>query len=259
MEEKIVIVTDASGKKLYETTNETNEFYQNRLDQLNRWITDLDKYEELELKYKTGQDFNTLRNLYSLDALVTITSIDLSIITTELYLNKSRMKQIFYMKQVYLLIYEAYETYNSKKQFLRNLIQKSNPLLIEEFNAIGILERVFIKDFKLTTLIKNVRHKVGGHIDREFRTWYDTVITLDPHHTANMAIAFMQAFSPIQHLTMKLAGVEHEKFIKHNNDSTNSFNELLGKIEDLTAKVNEKRPDGQKLDFDMNVFRNMLK
>lgn len=74
-----------------------------------------------------------------------------------------------------------------------------------------------------------------------------------------MIIAFMKAFSPIQHLTMKLAGFEHEKFLKHSNDSTKNVNDLLDKIENLTREVNAKQPEGMKLDFDMKVFRDMLK
>lgn len=237
MEEKIVITTDTTGKSLYESTNEIIDFYQNHLDRLNSWITDLDKFENPELNRQPSQYFSNLRNLYSLDALFTIISIDISIITTELYLNKSRMKQIFYMKQVYLLIYEAYEAYNSKKQFLRNFIKNSNALLNEEFNVISIRERSFIKDFKLNTHIKNVRHKVGGHIDKEFRLWYDTVLTLDPEYTGRMATAFMQAFGPIQNLTTKLAGIEQAKLIKHSTDAKNSLNQLVDEIENSTNKV----------------------
>ncbi|WP_199118917.1 hypothetical protein [Pedobacter sp. ASV28] len=259
MDEQIIINTNAAGKNLYETTNETYGFYQERLDSLNRWIADLDIYESLDLKYQTGQNFQTLKGLYSLDALVTIASVDLSITTTELYLTKNRLKQIFYMKQVYLIVYEAYDTYNSKKQFLRSLINISQPELAQEFNAIALLERNFIKDFKLNTLIKNVRHKVAGHINKDFRLWYDTVTSLDPQYTADMAIAFLKAFMPLQQLTMKLSGIEHDKFLKYSAESNKAANKIIDKIENLMIDVNSRQPEELKLNLDIQAARDLLK
>ncbi|WP_199120249.1 hypothetical protein [Pedobacter sp. ASV28] len=130
---------------------------------------------------------------------------------------------------------------------------------MDEFKSISVLERAFVKKYKLHTLIKEVRNRVGGHIHNDYCLWYETVVDLEPQYAADMTIAFLKAFSPIQHLTMKLAGFEHEKFLKHGNDSTKSVNHLLDKIENLTREVNDKQPDGMKLGFDMKVFLDMLK
>src|SRR5690606_35624216 len=170
----------SSGKRLYDTTIETCEFYHEHLAYLNSWISDLDKYEQINQKYRVGQDFLTLKNLYSLDALATIAFVDISITTSELYITQTRLKQIFYMKHLNLIIYEAFETYNSKKQFLNNLITKFHPYLADEFKEIRSREKAFNKEYKLDTLIKNVRHKAAGHINKEFRSWYDTVVSLEP-------------------------------------------------------------------------------
>ena len=77
MTEKVIIETDPSGKNLYEATNENCSFYQSHLDKINTWIVDLDRSDLII----------TLKSLYSLDALVTIASVDLSITSSELYLN----------------------------------------------------------------------------------------------------------------------------------------------------------------------------
>jgi hypothetical protein len=259
MSEKTIIETDSSGKNLYDTTNEICSFYQEHLDKINTWIVDLDKFGKLDQKYHTGLDFVTLRNLYSLDALVTITSVDLSIISSELYLTKVRLKQIFFMKHIYLVIYEAFETYNNKKQFLRNLIMSYHPEFMEEFNGIGVLEKAFNREYRLNTSIKNVRHKVAGHINKEFREWYDTAISLDPQYTADMVIAFMKVFSPIQHLTMKLSGFEHQKFLENSIETKKTANETIDKIENLMNEVNSKQPEGLKLDFNIQRLRDLLK
>ena len=87
MTEKVIIETDPSGKNLYEATNEICSFYQSHLDKINTWIVDLDRFKEIDQKYHTRLDFITLKSLYSLDALVTIASVDLSITSSELYLN----------------------------------------------------------------------------------------------------------------------------------------------------------------------------
>lgn len=259
MSETITIETDSSGKVLYDASNEICSFYQGHLDRINTWISDLDKFGELDQKYHAGLDFVTLRNLYSLDALVTIASVDLAILSSELYLTKIRLKQIFFAKHIYLVIYEAFETYNNKKQFLRSLIIDYHPELIEEFNAILALEKAFNKEYKLNTSIKNVRHKVAGHINKEFREWYDTVITLDPQYTSDMLIAFMDVFSPIQLLTMKLSGFEHTKFLENSIESKKTANETIDKIENLMNDVNSRQPEGLKLDFDIQKLRDLLK
>ena len=75
---------------------------------------------------------------------------------------------------------------------MRNLIINFHPELIEEFNAIVALEKAFNKEFKVNTFIKNVRHKVAGHIIKKFREWYDTVVNLDSQYTADTVIAFME-------------------------------------------------------------------
>lgn len=259
MSEKIIIETDPSGINFYEVTNEICGFYQEHLDKINTWIAYLDQFGKLDQKYYTGLDFITLRNLYSLDALVTIASVDLSIISSELYLTKIRLKQIFFMKHIYLVIYETFETYNNKKQFLRNLIISYHSELIEEFNAISILEKAFNKEYKLNTAIKNVRHKVAGHINKEFREWYDTVIGLDPQYTTNMVIAFTKVFRPIHHLTMKLSGFEHKKFIEYSIESKRTANETIHNLENLINEVNARQPEGSKLDLDIERLRDLIK
>lgn len=259
MKEKIIIITDSSGKRLYDTNLETCEFYQEHLANLNTWISDLDEYEKINQKYRMGQDLLTLRNLYSLDALTTIAFADISITTSELYITQTRLKQIFYMKHLNLVIYEAFETYNSKKQFLNTLITKLYPNLIDEFNNIRSLEKAFNKEYKLNTLIKNVRHKAAGHINKEFRTWYDTVVSLEPEYTAEMAIAFMSVFGLIQQFIMKLTGCEHEKFIANSTESKRNANETIDKFEKLMNEVNLKQPDGLKLDLDIQAARDLLK
>ncbi|WP_131539616.1 hypothetical protein [Pedobacter nototheniae] len=219
----------------------------------------MEKFEILEQDIKTGQDFTSVKNLYQLQALFIIASTDLSIITSQMYLCKIKLQHLYFNRQANLTVYEAYETYSAHKQFLRSLVSTRYPELEPILNEINAEEKVFVRKFKIKTTVMDVRNKVGGHIHKNFREWYETVNTLDGEQDARMTIAFIELFTGIFRLTTTLTSLEHQRFIEYEQKSKASMKNSLQKIQDLMDKENEKLPSGQKLDFDLQQIRDLLK
>jgi hypothetical protein len=259
MKEQIIIETDTAGKNLYETTQETCEGYADQLERIHKWILEMEGYEKLEQQYQTGQDFQTIKNLYQLHALFTISSSDLSIIFTQMYLCKVKLQLLYFIRQANLVVYEAYENYSKQKSFLRTLVQNDYPELMPELDGINEVEKTFVRGYRIKTEVMNIRHRAAGHIHSDFKLWYASVVSLDAEHSAQMTIAFMAMFKLIHELTTKLTALQHQKFLDFSAKSTRSAKAEIDKVEALMDAINLNQPNGQKLDFDIQSLRDLLK
>ena len=258
MEEQVIIQTDTAGKNLYESSLEFCEGYAAQLDQIHGWILEIDKYEQMEKVANSGQDFSIVRMLYQLQALFVIASADLSIIISQMYLCKIKLQHLFFNRQLNLCIYEAHNTYSGHKQFLRKLVNENYPDLMEEFEEIRLMEKQFVRDFKIKTTVMDIRNKVGGHIDKDFKAWHRTVSSLDGEQDGKMIIAFMSLFKQIFNLTTKLTQRQHQLFLDFSASTRASAENYLSKIQELMDEQNAKLPEGSKLDFNLQVIRDLM-
>lgn len=218
MESYVNIKTDATGKQLYQASVETCGQHALQLDRIHHWLSEIEKFEASKQKTETGHDFSTIKNLYQLQTLFIIASTDLTIITCQMHLFKTRLQHSFFNRQLNLTIYEAHDTYSSHKHFLRTLISKGYSDLETAFRKIGAEEKDFVRRFKIKSNVKEIRNKTGGHIHKDFNQWYQTVNTLDADTDIQMAITFIDLFTRIFNLSTTLTDLEHQRFIDMNKN-----------------------------------------
>ena len=127
--------------------------------------------------------------IISMNSLVLIAVIDLSISTKYLIKPYSNIESKFFIKNIYLIIYETLKTYQKHQEKLKNL---SFLLKIEnEFILLNKNIKNFKKTYKFDSKLKQIRNNVSGHISSDFKEFYDSLIKLDVASTIALSTSFM--------------------------------------------------------------------
>lgn len=143
--------------------------------------------ENTNSKIDTTKDDVLVR--LSLHTLFTISTLDL---LSVLSLHKKitlKWEGIMLLKSAYLTIYESIKTFEKRKINLRNIITAKS-LDIDKFDKIGNELRVFKKAFNLNQ-IEKIMNKTAGHIDEDFKDYFDILIEMDIANGLNAILKFL--------------------------------------------------------------------
>jgi len=261
MDEQIIIKTDLAGLRLYATAQEGLEFYASHIDQLNNWYKAIEEIQTLSVVHQitTNPHLDNLKKIISVDSLLSRALSDLNLIASELYLAKIKLQQIYYIKQAYLLIYETYENFRKQQSFISELVNILGGEFQDEFKSWLQLKKSFFKKHQIETSVRTVRDKLAGHIELDFRLWYQTTIALDSSYTFNMIIDHSKVLEPLQRLSSKLVLHLKDLMDKQALEIRQNTNEIIDKIEKTLETVNERQPEGMKLDIDIEQLRKLNK
>ncbi|GGH23867.1 hypothetical protein [Mucilaginibacter phyllosphaerae] len=259
MNSQIIIETDPAGQRLYEICQEGFALYTQQLDQQQQWSATLNLLEERNPELFKTMGYQQLKGLLMTTSLLCIAATDLSVVVSALYLAKQRLEQIFYMKSAYLIIYETYIAFQDKQLLIKNEAAEAGAELQAAHLRVSTAWRKFVNDFKVGTEVKKIRHQTGGHIHQNFSEWYTAVCRLEPQHTTNMLIAFLAWIQDSQNLVNPLLQRRLSLLQETGKQANEKTWELLWKMEDLQKKVNIIQPEGNKLDLDFSLLRNLLK
>jgi len=229
----IYISTTPAGLKLYTAATENLDFYIKHLDNINKWKYQLEKIHSLSPTSFKEDDYHSFHTQLKINGLLTISVLDLSIIARELFIAKHNWEKFFYAKQSYLVIYETINTYNIHCKFLDAIAKKLNQKLEAEFKTISNQIKVFKKDFKFDTEIKEIRKRTAGHIDKDFSKYYDTLRNINFQKAMETIQAFMVIISKLQIFSSHLMKDYNDK-IKNLNQISN--NEIFTKLLELAQK-----------------------
>jgi len=150
--------------------------------------------EELNSFFKDYNfDFklDELKELMLFNSLITISKLDLAIIAKNLKKTNIKWEAIYFMKNAHLTIHETIVAYNSYNKFLCELVQKSESLK-ERFHSINSALKTFKTDYKISTESKVIRNKMAGHIDKDFKLYYDQLSNLNKLENLKMIDHFIQ-------------------------------------------------------------------
>ncbi len=103
----------------------------------------------------------------------------------------------------YLNIYETLKSYNNNSNFVKEYF-KSNELVIYDFNAITNSIRSFRKENKLESHIKNVRNIIAGHIDKDFKEYFEIVNSISTEETIKTGMEFMDILHQLMAFLVKV-------------------------------------------------------
>ncbi len=260
MKNQIIIQTTDTGVRLYNSAIDALNFHATHLDQLNSWDKMIDELMALQAVHDInyGVDLKNLKALISINSLLSRAIVDLNLIGSELYLSKIRLQQVFYIKHAYLVIYETFENLREQQSFLSKMVNDANENFSNDFKIWVKQKREFFKTYELETTIRSVRDKLAGHIELDFKLWYETVLLLNPSYAADLIIDYMKLLTPLQALTTDMV-----YFYRNTMETTSKqLNEknikMFNQLEALIVEVNERQPTDGKLEIDLSILRNLI-
>jgi hypothetical protein len=173
----------ASDKEKY-------SFKDEEIKNIEKIIEDRKNFQKrLEIK-KESEHTRNLSKLNDVFTLVLVSYIDLSIGRKYLIISKVKREQMFFIKNIYLTIYETIETYNGNSKLLKENSERDDEIK-ECFRSVGKKLRNFNKEYNFKD-IKNVRDKVSAHMDIKY--FHQEIIDTDTDRIHNMIVTFRNDF-----------------------------------------------------------------
>lgn len=147
----------------------------------------------INLCQKENIDFNLeeLNQLMYFNSLITIAKLDLAISSKNLKKSTKKWEIIYFIKNSYLTIYETLERLKSHKKLLYNLTNSNNEFR-EFYKKLDIETKDFIKNYESETKINLIRNKTVGHIDKDFKLYYDELTKLKKTETIEIIDVFIK-------------------------------------------------------------------
>lgn len=167
---------------------------------MKRLFSDISSIYITNTEKKELDDFYTLNDISS---LITICHLDLVTNSKNLYLAKSDWEKIFFIKNIFLVIYETINSYHKHGKFLTEK-SSANSLTSNEFLEVSLALKDFKKKYKYDTHINRIRNKISGHINDNFEEYYDEIMNFNGEETALMVLDFVTIISSIQKLLSEL-------------------------------------------------------
>lgn len=204
---------------LVQESDESIKFFSNFLSHLRfmrGFNSDISIYFSTEEEKKNLEDFYKLNDISS---LITICHLDLITNVKNLYLAKSDWEKIFFIKNLFLVIYETINSFHKHGKFLFSKSQ-ATPNILELYRTANDDLKSFKHNYKYNTHINKIRNNISGHINDNFEEYYDEIMNFDGDKTAKMASSFFRIIEKIQNLLnelMKTIKLDYSKIdtLKH--------------------------------------------
>lgn len=189
----------SNNNKFLEDVDKLLDEKYSRLNQL-RMVYDLHDLtigkaaETLNTKVDKSMDDILIR--LSLHALFTISALDLLSILSLHKKSSTPWENIFLIKSACLTIYESIKAFEKRKVYLRNYLVSKN-IDITKFNDIGNQLRIYKRTFAFSQ-IEKIRNEAAGHINEDFKDYFDTLITMDIVNGVNAILKFLEILEMLE-------------------------------------------------------------
>lgn len=192
-------------------------------------------YNDISNQFENDEEKKVITNFYKLNdisSLITICHLDLITNSKHLYLAKSDWEKIFFIKNIFLVIYETINSLHKHQQFLYVHSQQFEITLELHITASNSLKE-FKKNYKYDSHINKIRNNISGHINENFEEYYDEIISFNGETTALMAFSFLKVIENFQNLFNKLINTIE---IDTSKLSSEKIVELQRRLDNLVKK-----------------------
>ena len=192
--------------------NEKYSFKDEEIKNIEKIIEDRKNFQKrLEIK-KENEHTRNLSKLNDVFILVLVSYIDLSIGRKYLIISKVKREQMFFIKNIYLTIYETIQTYNGNSKLLKENSERDDEIK-NHLKSVGQKLRNFEREYKE---IKDVRNKVSAHMDIKY--FHQEIIDTDTDRIHNMIVTFRNDFlAEVIILLNKIVSSNHSLLKNGNN------------------------------------------
>lgn len=185
------------------------------------------------------EDLNEQGRFIELNALVTISLLDLYIVSKNLCLVDTDWERIFYIKNGYLVIHETIVAYNKHRTELRSITNHKYKNFKENFESINIDLKHFKEANDYDGTIAHIRNKVSGHIDSNFELYFNIIKELDGEKLCLIILQFIQILSRLLELLNDISLVQNLNLSAHllnlKKEAEQSNKLVLGKLKELES------------------------
>jgi hypothetical protein len=184
--------------------------------------------------------FKEIINLHSFSSLVTISLLDLLVISKHLQHSKNDWEKVYFLKQSLLIIYETINTYNDHNKILNDYCVIKFSILKSDYLEIQNELKDFKKKFSYDTKIKGIRNNIAGHIEKDFLKYYDTLLILKDMNGLDTITYFINILKKFEELYRRLVFLLNELIDKESDYSGLSIEQVqkiaLNELDDLRKK-----------------------
>ena len=138
-----------------------------------------------------------------LHTLLTISFLDNIVIIKHLNESTIEWEILYFLKKLYLNVYETLKSYNNNSNFIKEHF-KNNELVIKDFKEVTNNIRNFRRENKLESHIKDVRNVIAGHIDQNFKEYFDIVSSISTEETIKTGMQFMDILNQLMAFLVKI-------------------------------------------------------
>jgi len=190
-------------------TDDSIRIYTPHLEYLRKiigWFTNAKKTLQDISPYLDYSDFDEVITMNSFNSLLTVSLLDLFVICKKLLTAENNWEKVFFLKQGYLTIYETIDTFNTHNQHISKLINTTKYNSLKDLHlGISANLKQFKKDYSYQDNIKNIRHSVAGHIDKDFINYYDTLLKIEGDDKSEAILSFISILKQIETLSFEMA------------------------------------------------------
>ena len=178
---------------------------------LNELRTFINQFEQLDIFYKTINkdinisDISSFKNQLDFTGFLTISILDLLVISKNIMVAKYQWERIYQLKLGYLTIYEAIRTYHRHKEI--NSLAKDSSKTRELFSTISSDLKTFKSKYEYPELFTEIRNATIAHIDTDFKTYYDTISKINGNKYFEAILSFLQIIFKMQELSKYLSDI----------------------------------------------------
>ena len=192
-------------------------------------------------------DFDEMITMHSFNSLLTVSLLDLFVICKYLVAAENDWEKVFFLKQGYLTIYETIDTYNSYNLNISKIIDIKYSSLKNKYLSASSNLKQFKKEYSYQDHIKNVRHLIAGHIDKNFINYYDTLLKIKGGDESGAILAFIEILREIQDISYEMEQLSklHAAAELEKDGMGTTLNEISlnfdKKIQSFKLRVEQKR------------------
>ncbi|WP_319503753.1 hypothetical protein [Bacteroides graminisolvens] len=258
VENGIVILTNAAGINLYETSK--NLILENSLN-IDAAVEVINQSKKYRAVFNLlPNDFSTqlIEKMCSWENVLNIYCLSLSYISDfsislrELYIAKNKSEQTFYVKSVYVDLYRFLERNNNDLGIIRTIALEAD--LMGQFKSFTKEISVFRETYYAK--IKEGRNSYYAHFNdiKDYREYYNYILKVDVEVESQMCINFSRISRLLLDLLKEIIQYILSKFEELNiiiaKEALGKKNELIAKIEQLQKIIPSEQYERIKLDID---------
>lgn len=170
----------------------------------------------------------------SLHTLFTISTLDLLSILSLHKKASLKWETILLFKSAYLAIYESIKAFEKRRIYLRGFLLLKD-FDVSKFDIIGNELRAYKKTFSYSQ-IEKIRNKTAGHINEDFKDYFDTLIEMDIAKGLNAILKFLEI---LEMLDNYLENVRAELNTKLKMELQDLQTKAITQMEELTRILSD--------------------